>query len=153
MRLGQREPARALLQGFLADQRPSAWHHWPDAVWSDAAAPMPTGDMPNAIAGAAYVNAVLDMLAFDRESDSTLVLGAGIQEAWVTERPGVTVRRLVTPYGLLSYTIRNENGNARVSMQAGLTMPPGGLVVHSPFARPVREMRVNGVPTPPGPKM
>ena len=107
--------------------------------------------MPNAVAGAAFVTAVLDMFAFERESDSTLVLGAGIPESWVTERPGVTVRRLVTHYGLLSYTIRNENGNARVSMQAGLTMPPGGLVVHSPFTRPVRETRVNGVPTPPGP--
>jgi hypothetical protein len=91
------------------------------------------------------------MFAFARESDSTLVLGAGIPESWVTERPGVTVRRLVTHYGLLSYTIRNENGNARVSMQAGLTMPPGGIVVQSPFTRPVRETRVNGVPTPPGP--
>jgi hypothetical protein len=151
VRLGQREPARTLLQGFLSDQRLPAWHQWPDVVWSDPAAPRPSGDMPNAIAGAAYVSAVLDMLAFDRESDSTLVLGAGIQEAWVMDRPGVTVRRLVTPYGLLSYTVRNENGNARVSMQAGLAMPPGGVVVHSPFARPVREMRVNGVPTPPGP--
>ena len=151
VRLGNRENARTLLDGFLKDQRPAAWHQWTGAVWNDPAAAHPTGDMPNAVAGAAYVSAVLDMFAFERESDSTLVLGAGIPEGWVTERPGVTVRRLVTHYGLLSYTIRNENGNARVSMQTGLTMPPGGIVVHSPFTRPVREMRVNGVPTPPGP--
>lgn len=151
VRLGDRENARVLLDGFLNDQRPAAWHQWPEAVWNDPTAPRPTGDMPNAVAGAAFVSSVLDMLAFERESDSTLVVGAGIPEAWVTERPGVTVRRLATHYGLLSYTIRNENGNARVSMQAGLTIPPGGLVVHSPFTRPVREMRVNGVPTPPGP--
>ena len=151
VRLGNRESVRALLDGFLKDQRPAAWHQWTEAVWSDPAAPRPAGDMPNAVAGAAFVSAVLDMFAFERESDSTLVLGSGIPEAWVTERPGVTVRRLVTHYGLLSYTIRNENGNARVSMQAGLTMPPGGIVVHSPFTRPVRESRVNGVPTPPGP--
>ena len=151
VRLGNRESARALLDGFLKDQRPSGWHQWGEAVWNDPAAPRATGDMPNAVAGAAFVSAVLDMFAFERESDSTLVLGAGIPESWVAERPGVTVRRLITHYGLLSYTIRNENGNFRVSMQTGLTMPPGGIVVHSPFTRPVREMRVNGVPTPPGP--
>jgi hypothetical protein len=151
VRLGNRESARAMLDGFLKDQQPAAWHQWPEAVRSDRSAAMPAGDMPNVVAGAAFVSAVLDMFAFARESDSTLVLGAGIPESWVTERPGVTVRRLVTHYGLLSYTIRNENGNARVSMQASLTMPPGGIVVQSPFTRPVRETRVNGVPTPPGP--
>jgi hypothetical protein len=151
VRLGNRDMARALLDGFLKDQRPAAWHQWGEAVWSDPSAPRPAGDMPNAVAGAAFMSAVLDMFAFERESDSTLVLGAGIPESWVTERPGVTVRRLATHYGLLTYTIRNENGNARVSMAAGLTMPPGGIVVHSPFTRPVRETRVNGVPTPPGP--
>ena len=79
------------------------------------------------------------------------MIGAGIPEAWVLEKPGVTVRRLSTHYGLLSYTVRNENGNERIWMQTGLTMPPGGLIVHSPFARPVREVRVNGVLTSLGP--
>ena len=44
--------------------------------------------------------------------------------------------------------MRNENGSVRVSMQAGLRVPPGGIVVRSPFVRPPREMRVNGVPSP-----
>ena len=73
-----------------------------------------------------------------------LVIGAGIPEAWVMEKPGVTVRRLSTHYGPLSYTVRNESGRARVSMSTGLTIPPGGIVVHSPFAKPVSEVRVNG---------
>jgi len=79
------------------------------------------------------------------------VIGAGIPQAWVMEKPGVTVRRLSTHYGPLSYTIRNENGRARVSMSAGLTIPPGGIVVYSPFAKPVSEARVNGVPSAAGP--
>ena len=88
------------------------------------------------------------MFAYERESDSTLVIGAGVPEAWVMERPGVTIRKLSTHYGPLSYTMRNENGNVRVSMQAGVRIPPGGIVVRSPFARPVRESRVNGVASP-----
>jgi hypothetical protein len=98
--------------------------------------------------GSDYIRSVIDMLAYERESDSTLVIGAGIPESWVMQRPGVTVRRLFTHYGPLSFTMRNESGNVRVSMQAGVRVPPGGIVVRSPFTRPARESRVNGVPTP-----
>jgi hypothetical protein len=31
-------------------------------------------------------------------------------------------------------------------MQAGVRVPPGGIVVHSPFAQPASAMLVNGVP-------
>ena len=98
-----------------------------------------------------FMRSVLDMLAYERESDSTLVIGAGVPESWVLERPGVTVRRLSTHYGPLSFTMRNEGGNIRVSMQAGVRMPPGGIVVRSPFTRPPRDSRVNGVSTSPLP--
>ena len=60
----------------------------------------------------------------------------------------MTVRRLSTHYGPLSFTMRNESGNIRVSMQAGVRIPPGGIVVRSPFTRPARESRVNGVSSP-----
>ena len=151
VRLGKRDRAHALLDWFFKDQRPAGWYQWAEVVWKDPANPKFIGDMPHTWVGSDYIRSVLDMFAYEREADSSLVIGAGIPESWVMEKPGVTVRRLSTHYGPLSYTIRNENGNARVSMQAGLTIPPGGIVVHSPFARPVREMRVNGVPTPPGP--
>ena len=145
VRLGKRERAHALLDWFFKDQRPAAWYQWAEIVWRDPATPKFIGDMPHTWVGSDYIRSVLDMLAYERESDSSLVIGAGIPVSWVMERPGVTVRRLSTHYGPLSYTIRNEAGRARVSMSAGLTMPPGGVVVYSPFAQPVREVRVNGV--------
>jgi len=150
VRLGKRDHAHAILDWFFRDQRPADWYQWAEVVWRDRNAPKFIGDMPHTWVGSDYVRSVLDMFAYERESDSSLVIGAGVPESWVMEKPGVTVRRLSTHYGLLSYTERNENGNVRVSMQAGLTMPPGGIVVHSPLSKPVREMRVNGVPTPPG---
>ncbi|MDF2773609.1 MAG: hypothetical protein K0S86_3106, partial [Geminicoccaceae bacterium] len=55
-------------------------------------------------------------------------------------------RRLSTHYGPLSFTMRNENGSVRVSMQAGVRVPRGGVVVHSPFSRSSSAMLVNGVP-------
>ena len=151
VRLDRRDRAHALLDWFFRDQRPAAWHQWAEVVWRDPAAPKFIGDMPHTWVGSDYIRSVLDMLAYERESDSTLVIGAGILESWVMERPGVTVRRLSTHYGPLSYTMRNENGNVRVSMQAGVRVPPGGIVVRAPFSRPPREMRVNGVSTPPLP--
>jgi len=151
VRLDRRDRAHALLDWFFRDQRPAAWHQWAEVVWRDPAAPKFIGDMPHTWVGSDYIRSVLDMLAYERESDSTLVIGAGILESWVMERPGVTVRRLSTHYGPLSYTMRNENGNVRVSMQAGVRVPPGGIVVRAPFSRPPREMRVNGVATPPLP--
>jgi hypothetical protein len=151
VRLGKRDRAQALLEWCFNGQRPAAWYQWAEVVWRDSAAPKFVGDMPHTGVGSDYIRSVLDMFAYEREADSSLVIGAGIPESWVTERPGVTVRRLSTHYGALSYTMRNETGRVRVSMSAGLTMPPGGIVVQSPFAQPAHEARVNGVVTPLGP--
>jgi len=151
VRLGKRDRAHALLDWFFKDQRPAGWYQWAEVVWRDPATPKFIGDMPHTWVGSDYIRSVLDMFAYEREADSSLVIGAGIPASWVTEKPGVTVRRLSTHYGPLSYTIRNESGRARVSMSAGLTTPPGGIVVYSPFTRPVSEVRVNGVLSAVGP--
>jgi hypothetical protein len=148
VRLGKRDRALSLLESLLKDQRPQSWYQWPEVIWRDPNTPKSIGDMPNTSAGADYIRSVLDMFAYERESDSSLVIGAGIPESWVTEKPGVTVRRLSTHYGPLSYTIRHETGRARVSMSAGLTIPPGGIEVRSPFTQTVHEARVNGAITP-----
>jgi hypothetical protein len=149
VRLGKPDRAQTLLDWFCTDQRPAARYQWAEVVWRDPAAPKFIGDMPHTWVGSDYIRSVLDMFAFERESDSSLVVGAGIPESWVMDKPGVTVRKLSTHYGLLSYTMRNENGNVRVSMQSGMTIPPGGVVVHAPFAHPAREVRVNGLVTQP----
>jgi len=151
VRLGKRDQAHELLDWFFKGQRPPEWYEWAEVVWRDPATPKFVGDMPHTWVGSDYIRSLLDMFAYEREADSSLVIGAGIPQAWVMEKPGVTVRRLSTHFGPLSYTIRNENGRARVSMSAGLTIPPGGIVVYSPFAKPVSEARVNGVPSAAGP--
>jgi hypothetical protein len=151
VRLDRRDRAHDLLGWFFRDQRPAGWYHWAEVVWRDPATPKFIGDMPHTWVGSDYIRSVLDMLAYERESDSTLVIGAGVPESWVMERPGVTVRRLSTHYGPLGFTMRNEAGNVRVSMQAGIRIPPGGIVVRPPFSRPPRESRVNGVVTAPLP--
>jgi hypothetical protein len=148
VRLGRRDRAHALLDWFLQGQHPSGWLQWADSVRRDSSSIGTVGDMPSSTASAAYASSVLDMLAYGRESDSSLVVAAGVPESWVNERPGVTVRRLPTTYGSLSFTMRREATGVRISMQAGLRIPPGGIVVHSPFASPVRQSLINGIAAP-----
>jgi hypothetical protein len=144
LRLGRRDRAHEMLEWYMAQQRPAGWYQWPTVARRDSTTPAFVGDMADASVGAEYIRSVLDMFAYEREVDSSLVVGAGIVEPWVTERPGVTVRRLPTHYGPLSFTVRHEAGGIRVSLQSGLRVPPGGIVVHSPLTRQPNQALVNG---------
>jgi hypothetical protein len=59
----------------------------------------------------------------------------------------VLVANLSTHYGVVSYAMRAE-GPDRVSVElaGGLAVPPGGVEIRSPRARPMRAARVNGAP-------
>ena len=87
---------------------------------------------------------MLDFFAYERQSDTALVVGDGIAESWVSQRPGVSVRRLSTYYGPLSYTMRAVGDRVVVRIEAGLRVPEGGIVVRSPRARPVQRALLNG---------
>jgi len=83
------------------------------------------------------------MFAFERENDSSLVIGAGIPEAWVRESPGVRVRNLSTHYGRLSYTMR-ANGNSVQLHIEGVRIPPGGLIIRSPLDKSIKSASMDG---------
>src|SRR5207249_4369737 len=147
LRLGQRERALALLDWFLADRRPVGWNEWAEIAWRDPTAPRFIGDMPHTWVGAGYIRSVRSLFAYERESDGTLVLAAGVPAAWVREEPGVVVKRLPTHYGVLNYTLRAEGPDAvRFRLSGDLAVPPGKIVVSSPLGRPLRSVKVNGKP-------
>lgn len=145
VRLGQKAVAHEVLDYFMKDRRPLGWNHWAEVVWRDPKAPKFIGDMPHTWVGSDFIRSVTDMLAYEREADQALVVGAGIPAAWVVEPPGVAVRDLRTHYGPLSFTMRRTGERTvRVEIAAGLRLPPGGLVVHSPLDQPVRTVTVDG---------
>jgi hypothetical protein len=129
---------------FFADARPAAWNHWAEVVWRDPHAPKFIGDMPHTWVGSDFIRSVLDMFAYERESDSALVVGAGLPEAWVTADPGVVVRRLSTHYGKLDLTVRARGGAVRVHVAGTDRSPPGGVVIGTPLTTPLRGVTVNG---------
>jgi len=143
--LGEKQRALELLDYCLADRRPRGWNQWPEVVWRDPGAPRFIGDMPHTWVGSDFIRSVRMMFAYERESDQALVLGAGLPAAWVATEHGVSVKRLPTYHGVLDLSVRAESADAvRVRVSGDLDVPPGGLVVTSPLARPLRKVTVNG---------
>jgi hypothetical protein len=148
VQLGQRVRAHDLLDFFFEGQRPAAWHQWAEVVYHDPKTPKFIGDMPHTWVGSDYIRSFLDMLAYERESDSSLVIGAGVRDAWVKEDPGIRVSNLSTEYGPLNYDMRAIGKVVTINLRAGVRMPPGGIVVYSPLDQPILSASVDGVPAP-----
>jgi len=146
LRLGWADRARAMLRSFLADREPLAWNQWPEVVWHDRRALKFIGDSPHTWVGSDFLRSVADLFAYERESDSALVVGAGIDPAWL-EGDGVRIRRLHSWWGPLSYTVRRQGDTIEMRIEAGLRVPPGGIVVAPPITGS-GTARVDGVPVP-----
>jgi hypothetical protein len=149
VRLGWRARAHEALDFFFRGQRPRAWNQWPEVVWNDSTKPAFIGDLPHTWVGSDYIRATLDLFAYMRESDQSIVLGAGIPGDWVTTAPGVTVRDMATPYGPLGFTMRGSASEVTVTIEAGMTVPPGGILVRSPFDGRIASATVDGAAVPP----
>jgi F5/8 type C domain len=145
VRLGQPDRARELLAYFLGDRRPRAWNEWGEVVWRDAASPKFVGDMPHAWVGAEFIRSVLDLFAYERESDSSLVVGAGLAPEWVTTPPGMSVHGLRTVYGTLDLSASGDSDSVVVWVGGTLRVPPGGVIVSSPVD-PTQTTTVRALP-------
>ena len=146
LRLGWKTRALAALQAFLADREPPAWNQWPEVIYRDRHAPQFVGDVPHAWVGADFLRSASDLFAYERESDSALVIGAGLDEAWLADS-GVRVD-MRTWWGPLQYSARREGSSVRFRIGDGVRVPPGGLVVCAPLSGP-RRVEVDGTPAVP----
>jgi hypothetical protein len=148
VRLGWRERAGELLDFFMRYRRPPGWEQWPEVVWHDARAPHFLGDLPHTWVGSDFVRSVLDMFAYERERDSTLVIGAGLQPAWLAG-PGVTVGRLRTRWGPISYSLSGDSARVTARIEdVGFKVPGGGIAVAAPGIDGTWKATVNGAPAP-----
>jgi len=144
VRLGWRERVPQLLNFFMADRRPAAWNQWAEVVGHDPRKPRFVGDMPHAWIASDFLRSVYDMFAYERGRDHALVLAAGIPAAWL-QGQGVGIERLRTPYGELSYALREQDDGLELHIAAGLSVPPGGLVLPWPYAgKPSGKALLNG---------
>ena len=130
VRLGRRDDACRLLDLLLEGRRPAGWAQWPEITWRDAHAPAHLGDLPHCWIGAEYALSLGAMLAYAREEDSALVIGAGLRREWLEE--GIEVRGLATPWGRLDLDIHPDGGGGFSVRTGGEASPPGGFVLDLP---------------------
>jgi hypothetical protein len=148
IRLGRRETAFELAQFFLEDRRPVAWNQWPEIAWRDPRSPGHIGDMPHTWVAAEFALAFRSMLAFERETDQTLVVAAGVPAVWLEGEGGLGVDGLPTWYGTLGFAIRRAGDGVEtdLTLTGDVRMPAGGIVVRPPGDAPLRAVVVNGRP-------
>jgi hypothetical protein len=143
VRLGERDRARQALDFFLAGRRPEAWNQWAEVVGRDAREPRFIGDMPHAWVASDFIRATLDLFAYERGADRSLVLAAGIPAEWLDVQ-GIAIADLRTPYGRLSYSLRSERGRLVLRLARDSSVPPGGFVLTWPGAKPPQFALING---------
>lgn len=148
VRLGWRDRANELLSWFLKFQRPPGFHHWAEVVGFDARQPRFIGDMPHTWVGSDYVRSVLDMLAYERERDDAIVVGAGIPQSWLAEPTGVFVTGMPTRTGSLDFAMKRTAQGVEVRLGGKLRLPKGGFVVAPPGVKPSWKATVNGAGAP-----
>ena len=143
--LGQRERAYELLKLLLDDQRPVTWNQWQEITWKDPTLPRFIGDMPHTWVASSLVQSVRSFFAYERESDSSLVLAAGLPSVWVMSPEGVSVKRLPTHYGVLHFSLRAEEPRRLRALIGGdLVLPPGRIILKPPLPQPLKGVTVNG---------
>jgi hypothetical protein len=137
VRLGQRDRANEALDWFLRDRRPAGFRHWAEVVSREDRKPRFLGDMPHTWVGTDYVRSFLDLFAYPLAGpggDSTLVVAAGLRDAWVAGEGGVRVRHLPTPHGTLSYRLGSDGADLVLEVEEGSAIPSGGIRVALPQA-------------------
>jgi hypothetical protein len=140
IRLGRRDDALPLIDRFLADRRPAAWNEWAEVVRTDARKPGFIGDMPHAWVASDFVRSMLDAVAYDAE-EGRLVIGAGVPRAWLT-KPMHVGPLPVEGGGVVDLRMRGDADTVTIDV-AG-TARPRSLTIHSPDARSIRQVWVDG---------
>jgi len=141
VRLGQRERALQAMDFFYRDRRPAGWNQWAEVVGRNPREPRFLGDMPHGWVASDQIRSVLDLFAYEHETEHTLVLAAGVPMAWL-QRPGLALTGLRTPHGRLSWRAQAHASGARryvdFEVQALRTQPPGGIELRGPWPKTAR---------------
>ncbi len=146
--MGEKEKAQELTDFFMRDRRSKNWNEWPEVVWKDRDTPKFVGDIPHTWVGSDFIRSIRAMFAYERESDSSIVIGAGITGKWVDDTNRVVVKGLPTYCGKLNYTVASKGGRIVYSISGKMDLEVFHLLVLSPSGDPLRAAAVNGIQVP-----
>ena len=145
VRLGWRDRAWQATEFFFKDRAPEPWNQWAEVVSRTPRKPFFLGDLPHAWVASDFVRSALDMFAYNRDFDQSLVLAAGVPSRWLDGK-GIVVRGLRTPDGQLGYALRRSDKQLTLELQAGLVPPAGGVVLPWPYSGEPGETTIDGEP-------
>jgi hypothetical protein len=143
VRLGWRERANELVEYFFGHRTPQPWHQWAEVVSRTPREPFFVGDLPHAWVESDFVRAALDMFAYKREIDDSIVLAGGIPTAWLNEG-GIAIDGMRTPHGQLNYRLRRQGEQLLLDVPKGLKLPAGGLLLPWPYPSVPGRTTING---------
>ncbi len=141
-RLGQGARAHAMLDFFFRDRRPAAWNQWAEVVRPGYRERAFIGDLPHAWVASDYIRSALDLFAYEREADASIVVGAGWKPEWLAQ--GLEVRGLSTAFGVLGYKLERVSDGWRFTLQRGLPEASGGVQLRWPGDGPLPLARAAG---------
>jgi hypothetical protein len=146
VRLGWRERAWDAVKFFFDDRAPRGWNQWGEVVSRTPRKPFFLGDLPHAWVASDFMRSALDMFAYARESDDSLVLAAGIPARWL-DGTGIAIEGLRTPQGPIGYSLRREPERLVLRFAKDTLLPSGGAVLPWPLsdAQPGRTL-IDGMP-------
>jgi len=142
-RLGWPDRAHAMLHFFFKDQRPQGWNQWAEVVLPQVRQVRFLGDMPHAWVSSDYIRSALDLFAYDREADDALVIGAGLEPAWLAQGD-IDLRGLSTPYGTLDYRLMRNPRGWTLDLPRPLTGLRGGVRLLWPGTGPLPKAMHDG---------
>ena len=132
VRLGWRERAWDAVKFFFDDRAPRGWNQWGEVVSRTPRKPFFLGDLPHAWVASDFMRSALDMFAYTREADNSLVLAAGIPALWL-QGDGIAIDGLRTPQGRLGYALRRESNRLVLRFTDSTRLPSGGAVLPWPL--------------------
>src|SRR5690606_35139943 len=147
VRLGWRERAWQASTFFFKDRAPPGWNQWAEVVSHTPREPFFVGDLPHAWVASDFVRSALDMFAYEREHDASIVLAAGVPVDWLTGK-GIAVDGLRTAHGRLNFSLQRSERKLSLRVAEGLLLPEGGLVLPWPYDGAPGEASINGEPVP-----
>jgi hypothetical protein len=143
--LGLPSRAQEALEFFMNDRLPKNWNQWPEVVHRDPRTARFIGDMPHTWCGSDFLNSVRMMFLYERETDNSLILLAGVPKPWFGPRM-IGFKNMPTYGGRLSCIIDQANGERFTAhIEGSCPVPSSGIRLTIPIDLNA-EVAVNGAP-------
>ncbi|HCX98719.1 MAG TPA: hypothetical protein DG754_01145, partial [Bacteroidales bacterium] len=79
--------------------------------------------------GSDFINAIRSMFVYENEYNQTLVLAAALYQDWIDAPAGMSIEKLPTYYGDISYSIKKEKNRYTFNIYGDVNLPENGIII------------------------